>query len=169
MYDWELRDDALKAWVRLRQASDAVERVVGAGLAKQDTTLPQIDVLEILSISKMPLTPGAIASYTFRQQHSASAQLIRMSRAGLVKKTRSKRDQRVVRIKIQPKGEELLKETRRAGLGQARRLLKSCLSNKEIRQLDELLRKVRDRALRELGMEAEPLPETIDVPDSCPG
>jgi len=26
MYDWELSDDALKAWVRLRQASDALWR-----------------------------------------------------------------------------------------------------------------------------------------------
>jgi DNA-binding MarR family transcriptional regulator len=169
MYDWELSDDALKAWVRLRQASDAMERVVETGLTKQDATLAQIDVLGILSVSKVPLTPGALASYTFRQQHSASAQLSRMSRAGLVKKTRSKEDQRVVRIKIRPKGEELLKETRQAGLGQARRLLKSCLSDKEIKQLDGLLKKVRDRALQQLEMKAEPLPETIDVPDSCPG
>ena len=107
MYDWELSDDALKAWVRLRQASDALERVVETGMAKHDATLAQVDVLGVLSISKVPLTPGVIASYTFRQQHSASAQLSRMSRAGLVKKTRSKEDQRVVRIKIRPKGEEL--------------------------------------------------------------
>jgi len=26
-----------------------------------------------------------------------------------------------------------------------------------------------NRALRELGMKAEPLPETVNVPDSCPG
>ena len=70
---------------------------------------------------------------------------------------------------MQPNSEGLLKETRQAGLGQARRLLKSCLSDKEIQQLDGLLRKVRDRALRELGMKAEPLPETVNVPDSCPG
>jgi DNA-binding MarR family transcriptional regulator len=146
-----------------------MDRVVETGLNKHDATLAQIDVLEVLSVSKVPLTPGAIASYTFRQQHTASAQLSRMSRAGLVKKTRSKEDQRVVRIKIRPKGEELLKETRQAGLGQARRLLKSCLSDKEARQLDGLLRKVRDHALQQLGMKAEPLPETVNVPDSCPG
>ena len=150
MYDWELSDDALKSWVRLRQDSEAMERVLDTGLDKHDATLAQMDVLEVLSVSKVPLTPGAIASYTFRQQHGASAQLSRMSRAGLVKKTRSKKDQRVVRIRIQPKGQEALKQTRQAGLRQARRLLKSCLSDEEIRQLDGLLRKVRDRALREL-------------------
>ena len=169
MYDWELSDDALKAWMRLRQASDAVERVVEVGMAKQDATLAQIDVLGLLSVNKVPLTPGTLASYTFRRQHTASAQLSRMSRAGLVKKTRSKKDQRVVRIKIQPKGQEALKQTRQAGLRQARRLLKSCLSDKEIKQLDGLLKKVRDRALQQLEMKTEPLPETVNVPDSCPG
>jgi DNA-binding MarR family transcriptional regulator len=168
MYNWELSNDALKAWVRLRQASDAVERVLGTGLGKRDTTLAQIDVLGLISVSKEPLTPGAIASYTFRQPHSISAQVIRMSRAGLVKKTRSKNDQRVVKIKIQPKGEELLKETRQAGPGEARRLFKSCLTQKEIKQLDGLLRRVRDCALQELEMKVELLPETIDVPHSCP-
>jgi DNA-binding MarR family transcriptional regulator len=154
--------------VRLRQA-DAVDRVVETGLDKHDATLAQIDVLGILSISTVPLTPCIIASYTFRRVHSASAQLSRMSRDGLVKKTRSKNDQRVVRIKMQPQGEELMKETRKAGLGQARRLLKSCLSDEEVKQLYRLLRKVRDRALRELGMKAEPLPETVNVHDPCPG
>jgi DNA-binding MarR family transcriptional regulator len=168
MYDWELSDDALKAWVRLRQASDALERALETGMAKHGVTLAQIDVLGLLSVSKVPVTPSAIASYTFRRVHSASAQLSRMSRAGLVKKTRSKEDQRVIRIKIRPKGEELLKETRQAGVGQARRLLKSCLSDKEIKQLDGLLRKVRDGALQQLDMKAVPLPETVNVPDSCP-
>jgi DNA-binding MarR family transcriptional regulator len=169
MYDWELPDHALKAWVRLRQASDAVERVLETSLTKQDATLAQIDVLGVLSFSNVPLTPGTIASYTFRRAHSASAQLIRMSSAGLVKRARSKDDQRVVRIKIQPKGEQLLKETRQAGLGQARKLLKSALSDEEIKHLDRLLRKVRDRALRELGTKAEPLPETVNVSGSCLG
>ena len=167
MYDWELTDGALKAWVRLRQASDAMEKVLETGLGKQDATLAQIDVLGILSISKGPLTPGEIASYTFRQQHSASAQLSRMWRAGLVTKSRSKKDQRVVRIKMQPKGKDLFKETRQAGFGQARELFSSCLSHEETEQLDRLLKKVRDHALQQLGAKAVPLPNTIDLPDSC--
>ena len=163
MYDWELTDDALKAWVRLRQASEAMEKVLESGLGKQNATLAQVDVLGVLSASKAPLTPGAIASYTFRQQHSTSAQLSRMWRAGLVTKTRSKKDQRVVRIKMQPKGKELLNETREAGLGQARKLLKSCLSAEEVEQLDKLLKKVRDCALQQLGVKAEPLPNSFDA------
>jgi DNA-binding MarR family transcriptional regulator len=142
---------------------------LGTGLGKKGATLPQIDVLEILSVSRMPLTPGAVAFLHVPTTAQCFAQLIRMSRAGLVRRTRSKNDQRVVGIRIQPKGKELLKKTRRAGIGQARRLLKSSLSDEEIKRLGRLLRKIRDRALRELGMKADPLPETVNVPDSCPG
>ncbi len=168
MYDWELKDDALKAWVRLRQASDTVERLLESGLGKDHATLAQIDVLAILSVSKASLTPGEIASYTFRQQHSASAQLTRMQRAGYVKKTRSQKDQRVVKVKMQPKGEDLLKLTSHNGLGKAQSLLKSCLSSAEIKQFDRLLKKVRNCALEQLGIEAQTLPKSISIPDSWP-
>jgi hypothetical protein len=65
---------------------------------------------------------------------------------------------------MQAKGEELLKQTKEAGLGRAESLLKSCLSTQEIKQLDALLKKVRDQALKELGIKAEPLPAAIQFP-----
>ncbi len=90
MYDWQFADDALTAWARLRQASEAMEKVLETGLGKYNhATLTQIDVLGILSASKISVTPGAIASYTFSEQHSASALLSRMWRKGLIRKTRS--------------------------------------------------------------------------------
>jgi len=67
------------------------------------------------------------------------------------------------RVRITPKGKELLEQTRQAGLGQARELLKAALSDQELEQLDKLLKKVRDRALGQLGMEATPLPNSLDA------
>ena len=163
MYDWELTDNALKTWIRLRQASEAMERVLGTGLDKHDATLTQIDVLGVLNASKVSLTPGAIGSYTFREQNSVSTQLSRMRKDGLIIKTRSTKDQRVVTVRITPKGKESLKETRQAGFGEARKLLKSALSDQELEQLDKLLKKVRDRAVERLGRKVEPLPNTFDA------
>lgn len=163
MYDWELADPVCNLWVRMRQAWEALDKTLEVNLGKSDTTLSQMDVLVILSINKGSLTPGEIASYMFREKHSASALLTRMQRAGFVKKTRSKKDQRVVKIKMQPKGEELLRQAMPGGLGGTRRLLRQCLNDDEMKQLDGLLRKVRDCALDELGMKADPLPPTIDV------
>jgi len=163
MYDWEVKDDGLRTWVRLRQAYEALDRLLETNLGRRGATLAQVDVLMILSASKEALTPGEIAKYTFRQQHSASAQLSRMAEAGLVSKERQVYDERVVKINIEPAGQELLKASIPVGPGEASTLLKSCLSGDEMRELDKLLKKVRDCALQQSRMQAEPLPPTIDV------
>jgi len=79
-----------------------------------------------------------------------------------VKKVRSKKDQRVVKIQIQPKGRELLNQSVAVIIGYARDLLKSRFSEKEIRQLDKFMKALRDLALRELGTDAKRIPATID-------
>ncbi|MFC1999788.1 MarR family winged helix-turn-helix transcriptional regulator [Chloroflexota bacterium] len=163
MYNYELSDDALKTWMRLRQASDAVEKVLQKDLDSHDSTITQVGFLWILDACRGSVNPGQFAKYHFREQHSVSAQLSRMWRNGLVKKTRSKADQRVVSIKMTPKGEKLLKEARQVGIGQARELLASALSDAEIKQLDKLLKKVRDTALDRLEQKAERLPSSFDI------
>jgi DNA-binding MarR family transcriptional regulator len=91
-----------------------------------------MDVLLILSMSKNPLSPGEISSYVFREKHSVSALLSRMQRAGYVKKVRSRKDQRVVKIQIQPKGRELLDQAIPVVIGHSREMLASRFSEKEI-------------------------------------
>jgi len=163
MYNYELSDSALKTWIRLRQASEAMEKVLATDLDKQGTTPVQVDVLAILDASTKPPTPGQLSKYMFREQHSVSAQLSRMWRAGIVKKTRSKADQRVVKISASPKGKEQLAETKKIGLGQARDLIASALSDQEMAQFDKLLKKVRDKALERLGQKPEKMPDSFDL------
>ena len=163
MYNYELADDSLKTWMRLRQALDAVEKVMQKDLDKHNSTTTQAGFLSILDACTGSVTPGQFAKYHFREQHSVSAQLSRMWRNGLVKKTRSKADQRVVSIKMTPKGEKQLAETKQIGIGQARELLASALSKQELSQFDKLLRKVRDAALERLDQKAERLPGSFDV------
>jgi DNA-binding MarR family transcriptional regulator len=163
MYDWELSDPVFNAWLRMRQAWEAMDKALEVELGKHQATLSQIDVLMILSSSRRPLSPGEIASFMFREKHSASALLTRMQRAGYVRKTRSKKDQRVVKIKMQPKGADLLKQAMPSAFGQAHKMLETSLSGEELKHLDGLMKKVRDGALRELGLKAEPLPATIDA------
>jgi DNA-binding MarR family transcriptional regulator len=152
----------LTAWVRLRQASDAALRATEIELGKRQTTLAQMDVLLILSMSKIPLSPGEISAYVFREKHSVSALLSRMQRAGYVKKVRSKKDQRVVKIQIQPKGKELLNQSVAVIVGYARDLLRTRFTEKEIKQFDRSMKALRDLALRELGTEAKRIPATIE-------
>ena len=162
MHNWETKDPYLTAWVRLRQASDAALRATEIELGKRQTTLAQMDVLLILSMSKIPLSPGEISAYVFREKHSVSALLSRMQRAGYVKKVRSKKDQRVVKIQIQPKGKELLNQSVAVIVGYARDLLRTRFTEKEIKQFDRSMKALRDLALRELGTEAKRIPVTIE-------
>lgn len=162
MHDWETGDAYMTAWVRLRQASEAAFRAMEIELGKRQTTLAQTDVLFILSMSKTPLSPGEISSYVFREKHSVSALLSRMQRAGYVKKVRSRKDQRVVKIQIQPKGRDLLEQAIPIVMGYARGILMGRFSEKEIKQFDKYLKSLRDNALRELGTEAKQLPATIE-------
>ena len=162
MHNWETKDPYLTAWVRLRQASDAALRATEIELGKRQTTLAQMDVLLILSMSKIPLSPGEISAYVFREKHSVSALLSRMQRAGYVKKVRSKKDQRVVKIQIQPKGKELLNQSVAVIVGYARDLLRTRFTEKEIKQFDRSMKTLRDLALRELGTEAKRIPATIE-------
>jgi hypothetical protein len=78
VHNWETKDPYLTAWVRLRQASDAALRATEIELGKRQTTLAQMDVLLILSMSKVPLSPGEISAYVFREKHSVSALLSRI-------------------------------------------------------------------------------------------
>jgi DNA-binding MarR family transcriptional regulator len=163
MYEWELPDSVFNAWVRLRQAWEAMERLLSTELDIYHTTLYQIDILMILSVSRAPLTQSEIASFRFREKHTTSELITRMEKAGYVKKIRGKKDQRSIKIRMQPKGEELLKEAVGSGFAYARRVMKAALSEEEIKQLGRLLKKLRDGALRELALATEPLPDTLDA------
>jgi len=163
MYNYDLTDSALKAWLRLRQGSEAVEKVLGKDLDRQGSTLAQLDILAALDASEKPPTPGHLADYLFREQHSVSAQLSRMWRAGQVKKTRQKDDQRIVKVSLTPKGKERLAGIKQTGMGQAREIVAAALSEQELAQFDRLAKKVRDKALERLEMKAEKLPEGFDV------
>ena len=162
MHNWNLTGyPYLNSWTLMSEAFEASYKAVESELERYGATLAQLNMLLVLDHCEGPLTPGQIASYVFREQHSVSAQLSRMWRSGLVKKTRSKSDQRVVRIKITPKGKELLEKVKPAGLGLAQSILESCFAEKDLKQFDQYMKKVRDSALQKLGKQAKPAPSNF--------
>ena len=163
MYDWELTDPIFNLWTRLRQTMEAIERAMAIELDLRQTTLPQIDILILLSRSKVPLSVSEIASVIFRETQTTSELIARMQKLGYVKKTRGKSDLRTIKVRLLPKGEELLKEAVGCEFAYVRQMIKSSLSEEEVSLLDGLLKKLRDTALVELGLDAKPLPEFIDA------
>jgi len=165
VHDWNLTGlPYLNSWTLMSEAFEASYKAVESELERYGATLAQLNMLLVLDHCEVPLTPGQIASYVFREQHSVSAQLSRMWRSGLVKKSRSKTDQRVVRIRITPKGKELLQKVKPSSLGLAQTILQDCLSETELKQFDKYMKKVRDSALKKLGREAKPIPPSFRIP-----
>ena len=165
MYDWKLVDPFLNSWVLMGQAFDAANRATEAELGRYGMTLAQFHILILLDCSKGPMTPGDMATYVFREKHSISALLTRMQKIGHVRKVRSKKDQRVIKVSITAKGKGLLEKVKPIGLGYARAQFASCFSEQELKGFDLYLRKLRDSAVKSLGKKMEPLPRgVLDTP-----
>ena len=162
MRDWELTSPFLTAWLRLRQAHRAAIRIAEAEMSQFHSTVAQLDILTMLNASRGPLTPGEISSYLFLDNTGISALLTRMQRGGLVKKVRSRVDQRVVRIQMLPKGKELLARATRLHGGSCQ-TMEECFSENEVKQFDDYLKRYRDHCLHKLGKKAQPLPPIVDV------
>ena len=96
-------------------------------------------------------TPGSVSRETLLEPHTVSEQLTRMEKRGLIRKVRE-RDKNRVRVELTPEGHEIFrKSAERVSIND----LMSTLSPAERKQLWVLLGKIRDRALLQLGMNAE--------------
>ena len=162
MRDWELNSPFLTAWLRLRQAYRAAMRVAESEVSEFGGTIAQVDVLIMLNASKEPLTPGEISSYLLLDTTGTSALLTRMQKAGLVEKLRNMEDQRVVKIRMLPKGKDLLTKASKFH-GRTCVSMEECFSEEEASQFDSFLKRYRDHCLQRVGEEARPLPPVVDV------
>ncbi len=164
MYDWDFDDPYSDTWVLLQQTWEAMSGYLQGELSDLGVTWAQADILMILSASRAPLAASQIAAYTFRSPQSVSELLGRMESAGHLKKVRGVGDQRVVKIRMTQRGEDLAKRLRSAGFVYGSRVMKSSLSATEVDELNLLLRKLRDGVLREIALKTEPLPDVLDRP-----
>ena len=161
MPEWDVSDPVFGTLMRLRQCWEAIHRMLAVDLDALHTTLFQIDILVMLRSAKVPLTLSEIASYTFRTPHTVSETISRMRESGYVKKVRTGEDQRTVRISITLKGDQLLGRSMPAALRPSYETIKSALSKEELERLSQLLKKLRDGVLHDLGGRTEP--PSVDV------
>jgi DNA-binding MarR family transcriptional regulator len=95
-------------------ASDLVRRLnqLMGGRAGDGISRPQYVLLSVL-LEQGPLSLSALGSRIGSAQSSTSELAARMEKAGLVKKTRSPEDGRVVWLKITDQGRTLLRQCRK--------------------------------------------------------
>ena len=137
-------------WVMLHQARDTIFKVRERELKKYAISTTKAAVLFNIEAIGYKSTPSEIARHLLRESHSVSSILDRMEKQGLVKKVKDLDRKNMVRVYMTDKGQKVYdKAAKRESICE----IISCLSDEERRQLISSLKKLRNKALKQLGLE----------------
>lgn len=161
MYDYEFPDAALTAWLLFRQTRDVLYKLAERELHKLGLTHEKISALWVCKVYPSPLTPAEMSRALFRESQTVAALVTGMEKEGLVKRVSKRKGHPFTEIKLTAKGEETYRSGIEVITGLARKIMSS-LSAKELEHFLELLRKLRQETLQELGIELKPRPEPAD-------
>ncbi len=140
-----LTDQVHTLFILLCQARDAMLRVRDSELSKRGLTAVEAGALHIIHVIGDKATPAMISKSMLRQHHSVTALLKRMENKGLVMRIESPDRKNTWIISLTEKGQEAYK---RSNIGDSLYELMSTLQEDEKRQLEEYLKKLRDKAIR---------------------
>jgi DNA-binding MarR family transcriptional regulator len=119
-------------------------------LADYGITPEQAFVLDIVHANGGSTTINRVVAMSQRKHNSISALVNRMSRQGLIRKSRTRRDKRAFRILSTPKGEQLLEKIPLDSIYKAF----ACLDVKEKAQLAKYLSRLMRSAFKSIGVES---------------
>ena len=135
----------------LDQTRDTLIRAVELELKQSRISFAQARILYSLTQAKNGMTQGDLSKWHLRNLNTISTLINRMEKEGLVKKTKSKDDGRV-HVTLTQKGSEVWDEVSERAIF----LTFSVLSEKEKKQLNVLLKKLRTEARNILGLDFKP-------------
>ena len=98
---------ALSAFINMMRASDAFSNYLLKTLVGKKLTLSQFGALETL-LHRGALYQGELAAKLLRSCGSITAVVAGLEKRGLVRRERTKEDQRFVRVELTPKGRKLI-------------------------------------------------------------
>ena len=132
------------AWILLRQAYSLIFRCEDRVFSEYDLTTEQHTALMVIKNISGPVRITDIARWLDRSVNSVSMIIDRMVKAGLVKRTRDRKDRRTVFVTLTNKAEDAYFPATTAGWELVQEIL-SPLSNEDKRTLIRLLETIRDR------------------------
>jgi len=141
MVNFEQENIVLRLWLLLRRVGDALMLCQDSVFSKYGLTTEQWGVLTSIK-SRGPLRPTDLAALLERTPNSMSILIDRMLKAGLVRRTRDRKDRRVVTVSLTSKGEEVVEPAVIAGWEFIHEVL-SPLSDNEQRDLTSMLETVK--------------------------
>jgi DNA-binding MarR family transcriptional regulator len=134
----ESGNTVLRLWLLLHRVRDVLAQCEDSIFAEYGITTEQFAVLAAVKSRGGSLRPTDLALILERSPNSVSMLVDRMVKAGLVKRTRDRRDRRVVNVTLTSKGENALKPATPAGWEFIQKIL-SPLSSKDKQTLASLL------------------------------
>ena len=154
MYDYKFGAASLSTWAELRHTWFAVNRVAETRLNKIGSTPETIAVLWACRDHPGPLHPAEIARLVFRSPHTVAGLLNRMEKDGLIMRIPKEKGHPFTEVKITDKGKELC-EPGIEILKEVIAEIMSVLSNEELREFQELSKKLKMKALDLLHINLE--------------
>jgi DNA-binding MarR family transcriptional regulator len=133
------------SWILLRQTYNLIFRCEDRVFGEYDLTTEQHTVLMAIKNISGPVRITDIARWLDRSVNSVSMIIDRMVKAGLVKRTRDRKDRRTVFVTLTNKAEGAYVPATTAGWALIQEIL-SPLSTEEKRALIRLLETIRDKA-----------------------
>ena len=132
------------SWILLRQAYNLIFRCEDRVFSEYDLTTEQHTVLMAIKNISGSVRITDIARWLDRSVNSVSMIIDRMVKAGLVKRTRDRKDRRTVFVTLTRKAEEAYTPATTAGWNLIQEIL-SPLSSEDKRNLIKLLETIRDK------------------------
>ena len=133
----EQQNTAVRLWLLLPRVGDAMQRCFDLVFGKYGISNEQTRVLSLVK-SQGPMRPVDIAAFLERAPNSMSMLVDRMVKAGLVRRTRDRKDRRTVFVSLTDKGNEAIGPAIPAGWEFVKRLMSS-LSYDDQRALADTL------------------------------
>jgi MarR family 2-MHQ and catechol resistance regulon transcriptional repressor len=137
----EQENTVLRLWLLLRRVGDKLAVCQDLEYSKYGITTEQFGVLASIK-SRGPLRPTDLGSLLERSVNSMSMLIDRMVKAGLVRRTRDRKDRRVVTVSLTEKGKATVEPAIPAGWEFIHEVL-STLSDDEQRDLANMLERVK--------------------------
>jgi len=137
----EPENTVLRLWLLLRRVGDSLALCQDLVFSKYGLSTEQFGVLTSIK-SRGPLRPSDLSNILERTPNSISMLIDRMVKAGLVRRTRDRKDRRTVTVSLTSKGEAAVEPAIPAGWDFVHQILSS-LSLNDQRSLADMLEVVK--------------------------
>jgi DNA-binding MarR family transcriptional regulator len=137
-------------WILLNHTRHAIYRIRELELSRYGITTEQGRLLFVLFKLGGSATPTELSKHLFRQSHTISSLVNRMVAKNLVKRMKDPINKKTVIITLTEDGQDILKQVIKI---ESIESVMSSLSEREIKQLNKILRVLFNKAMRSHGLE----------------